>query len=62
MTKLTKRQIDMRKLAKLFVEHDYFSDEKSPSEAYGVLFYVYDALTKESKDELLKLYKEMKER
>lgn len=62
MAKLAKRQIDMRKLAKLFVEHEYFNDEKSSSEPYGVLLYVYDALTHESKDELLKLYKEMKER
>lgn len=52
----SKRQLDLYKLAQLFYEYEYFSDEKEPVTEYGVLLNVYDTLTQDSKDELRRCY------
>lgn len=54
--------ISIYELAKIFAKYDYFSDEKSPTEAYGVLMEVYETLSTESKDKLLTFYKAFKKK
>lgn len=56
----SKRQLDLYKLAQLFYEYEYFSDEKEPGTEYEVLSEIYDTLTQDSKDELLKCYDSIK--
>lgn len=52
--------ISIYRLAQIFTKYDYFSDERSPTEAYEVLAEVYETLSAESKDKLLTFYKAFK--
>lgn len=59
-SRIAKRQLDLCKLAKLFYKYRYFSDEKEVGTEYEVLSEIYDTLTQDSKDELLKCYDSIK--
>lgn len=51
--------VNIDKLADVFVKYNYFSEDKTDLEleTYGVLLEVYDALTQDGKDKILQLYK-----
>lgn len=58
-SRIAKMQLDLYKLAQLFYEYEYFSDEKEPGTEYGVLLNIYDTLTQDSKDELRRCYNDI---
>lgn len=57
---LSKQQINLYELAKIFKKYDYFNDDKSPDIEYGVLLELYSILPQRSKDILLEYYNSMK--
>lgn len=48
--------INIYRLAQVFVKYRYFDDEKSPTEAYGVLMEVFKTLPAKSKEDLMRYY------
>ena len=56
--------INISKLAKVFAENNFFSEEKTSLEytAYHTLIEVYDCMSQDGKDKLLNYYKMEKEK
>ncbi len=51
------REIDLYKLAELFLEHDYFNDEKEVTTEYEILLEVYSILSTNAREQLKFMYK-----
>lgn len=49
--------INIYRLAQVFIKYRYFDDEKSPTEAYGVLMEVFETLSAKSKEDLMRYYR-----
>ena len=56
------REIDLYKLAELFLEHDYFDDNKEINAEWRILLEVYSILSTNAREQLKFMYNALDEK